>query len=143
MVDVKSGTRSPIPTRVVIYGVDADGTVQAIKTDGTGIKSFQDASTWSITVTADNVAATATKAAEVGKSHYITSVSASYSAAAIGLLTTKDGVATIGNYHAHNQRDVTPTRPLKITEGASFEAALAASGSVGVIGAVTATGYTV
>lgn len=143
MVDVKSGTRSPIPTRVVIYGVAADGTAQAIETDGAGIKSYEDASTWSVTATADNLAVTATRAAEAGKSHYITSISGGYSNAAIGLMEMKDGVATVGNYHTHDQRDVALSRPLKITEGALAEISLEASGTAGIIGAVTMTGYTV
>lgn len=99
--------------------------------------------TWSETTTADNAAATVTKAAEAGKSHYITSISGSFSAAAIRLATLKDGATTKGNFHVHNQREITFDKPLKITAGAAAELSLAASGTAGVIGAVTMQGYTI
>lgn len=101
------------------------------------------ASTWSITATADNAAATVTRAGEAGKSHFITSISGSFSAAAIKLLTLKDGAAIIGNFHVHNQREIVFAKPIKITAGAAAELSLAASGTAAVIGAVTMTGYTI
>lgn len=97
---------------------------------------------WTVTATADNSAATATKAAESGKAHYICSISGSFSAAVIKLMTLKDGTTVIGNFHVHNQRDVTFDRPVRITTGAAAELSLAASGAGGTIGAVTITGFT-
>jgi len=99
-------------------------------------------SKWSETATADNAAATATHAAESGNAHYVTGVSGSFSAAAIKLLTLKDGSTIIGNYHVHNQRDIVFDEPLRITSGAAVVVSLAASGSAGVIGAVVVTGFT-
>ena len=100
-------------------------------------------SKWSVTVTADNAAATATKAAEARKAHYITGIHASFSAALIKLLTLKDGTTVIGNFYVHNQRDILFAKPVRITEGALAEASLAASGAGGTIGAVTMTGFTI
>ncbi|MHA1754690.1 MAG: hypothetical protein ACTSYR_04150 [Candidatus Odinarchaeia archaeon] len=109
------------------------------------ISNYQDnygVSTWSVTATADNDVATATKTAEEGKSHYITSISGSFSAAAIQLMELKDDTDTIGNYHVHNQRDIVFAKPVKITAGNAVSLTLAASGSGGVIGAVTLVGFT-
>lgn len=101
------------------------------------------ASTWSVTTTADNAVATVTKAAESGKSHYITSISSSFSVAKIKLATLKDGATVIGNYHVHNQRDIVFAKPVKLTAGNAAELSLAASGTAAEIGAVTMTGYTI
>lgn len=98
---------------------------------------------WTVTITADNAAATATKAAETKKAHYVTSIHASFLSAAIKLLTLKDGTTVIGNFHVHNQRDIIFPRPVRITMGALAEASLAASGAGGNIGAVTMTGFTI
>lgn len=91
------------------------------------------------TTTADNAAATITLADVSGQSYFITSISASFSAAAIKLLTVKDGATTVGNFHVHNQRDIVFDHPLEIRGAA--EVSLAASGTGGVIGAVTVTYY--
>lgn len=99
-------------------------------------------STWSVTATADNAAATATKAAEAGKSHYITAISGSFSAAAIKLMTIKDGAAIIDNFYVHNALGLVFPNPIKITAGNLAELSLAASGTAGVIGAVNLHGYT-
>lgn len=143
MPSIKSPTRSTIPERVVVYGVDSAGVATELLSDSGGIVTKPDASTWSITATSDNAIATATKAAEAGKSHYITSIAGSYSAANIGLITVSDGAAVVGNYHTHNQRDVVLSRPFRAVSGNAVSVSLAASGTVGVIGAVTITGYTV
>lgn len=100
---------------------------------------------WTMTTTADNAAATVTKAAETDtlKAHYVTGVHGSFSAAIAGkLMTLKDGSTVIGNFHVHNQRDVLFARPVRITPGAAVELSLAASGAGGTIGAVTLTGFT-
>lgn len=98
--------------------------------------------TWAVTATADNAASTATKAAESGKSHYVTSISGSFSAAAIKLLTLKDGTTVIGNHYVHNAFGLTFPNPIKLTSGNLAELSLAASGTAGVIGAVTLNGFT-
>jgi len=98
---------------------------------------------WTETVTANNAAATVTHAAETVGAHYITSISGSFSAAAIKLMTLKDGTTVIGNYHIHNADFIPFAKPIRITMGAIAELSLAASGTGGVIGAVTMTGFTV
>jgi len=100
-------------------------------------------SKWTETTTANNSAATATRTAESGKSHYVTSVHGSFSAANIKLMTLKDGATIIGNFHVHNQRDVIFDKPVRITQGNAAVVELAASGTGGEIGAVTMCGYTV
>lgn len=97
-------------------------------------------SEWSITATADNLPATATKAGEAGKSHFVTSISGSFSVANIKLMTLKDGAGVIGNYHVNNQRDLVFANPLKLTAGNAAELSLAASGTATQIGAVTMSG---
>lgn len=97
----------------------------------------------SSTTTADNAAATVTIAdtAAGGQSHYVTSISASFSAAIAGkLMTLKDGATVVGNYHVHNQRDIVFASPIEIRGAA--EVSLAASGAGGTIGAVTVSYYT-
>lgn len=90
-----------------------------------------------------NALATATKAAQIGKSHYITAVSGSYSAAAAGkLLQVKDGATVIAEFHVHNSFSHTFPKPIWITAGAACSAELAASGTAGVDGAVTLSGIT-
>lgn len=97
---------------------------------------------WILTATADNAAATVTKPGETGKNHYITSISGSFSGAAVKLMTLKQDATVKGNFHVHNQRDIVFARPVKFQSGASVELSLAASGTAGVIGAVVMTGYT-
>lgn len=104
--------------------------------------SSTDVSKWSVTGTADNATASATRAAETGKAHYVTGIHGSFSAANIKLMTLKDGSTIIGNFHVHNQRDVHFDRPLRITQGNAALLELAASGVGGQIGAVTITGFT-
>lgn len=100
---------------------------------------------WSITVTADNAAATVQRAAEAGKQHCIVSISGSFSTAqaAAKLMTLKDGATTIGNFHVFNNRDVVFTKPIRLTAGNLAELSLPASGTGGQIGAVTLTGITI
>lgn len=100
------------------------------------------AADWSITATGDNVAATTTKAAEPGKSHYVTYVGGSYSGAVNGgEMLLRDGTATIGDYFVHDQRGISLNFPLRITEGNSVSLTLAAGG-LGVRGACTLQGFT-
>jgi len=105
---------------------------------------IRDFAEWSITTTADNAAATVTRAAEAGKQHCILSISGSFSAAVAGkLMTLKDGATIIGNFHVHNQRDIVFERPLKLSVNSLAELSLAASGTATQIGAVTMTGFTI
>lgn len=105
---------------------------------------------WCLTATADNAAATVTKAGQAGQnafgegiSHYVTGIAGSFSAAAIKLLTLKDGATVIGNWYVHNAFALTFPKPIKITAGNAVELSLAASGTAGTIGAVVLMGYTI
>lgn len=98
-------------------------------------------SRFSKTAKATNALATATETAVTGKRHVITVVSASYEAAAIGLLQIKDGVTVIWEHFVHNQIHLEGLE-LQNTKGAAISAELAASGSVGVDGAVNIQGFT-
>src|SRR5262245_13395248 len=105
---------------------------------------IKDISEWSITVTADNAAATVTRAAEAGRVHCITSISGSFSVANAGkLMTLKDGTTVIGNYHVMSVRDVPLEFPIRLSPNTLAELSLAASGTAGQIGAVTMTGFTI
>jgi hypothetical protein len=102
-------------------------------------------SAWSVAGAAqDNLPASATRAAEVGKSHYITGVSAAFSAAVAGkLLEIKDGATVIYRTYVHNARDLTFPKPLQGTAGNAVSAELAASGTAGQFGVVSLAGYTI
>lgn len=104
--------------------------------------ALDNASTWSLTATATAAAATVARAAEAGKSHYVTSISGSFGAAQIALLTLSDGATVIQNHHVHNQRTIEFAKPVKITPGNAVSASLGAGGA-GVVGAVVMTGYTI
>jgi hypothetical protein len=93
----------------------------------------------------DNVVALASKVGEAGKSHYITSVFATYTASLTskGTLTIKDGTTIISEVDLESSRDVTFGKPIKITSGNSVSADLSASGTAGVIGKINLTGFTI
>lgn len=102
-------------------------------------------SEWTETVAGiDNATATAMHPAPASNQcHYVTSISASFSAAVAGkLLTLKDGNTVIGNYYVHNQRDIPLPKPLRMTNGNAVSLVLAASGVGGQLGAVTLKGFT-
>lgn len=90
----------------------------------------------------DNAAATATRAAETGKIHYITGVFASYSAAKTLLLQIKDGSTVIAEQYVVNSEAITFPTPIRATKGNAVSAVLAASGTDGTIGKVNLTGFT-
>jgi len=96
------------------------------------------------TANADNALVTATHSAVSGKHHYITSLSGGFSAPVGGaLLVLKDGATEIGRWYVHNGIDLNfADAPLKCTPGNAVSAELAASGTLGVIGAVNVTLYT-
>ena len=104
---------------------------------------IKDVAEWSITTTADNAAATVTRAAEVGRVHCIVSISGSFSVANIKLMTLKDGTTVIGNFHVHNQRDIVFDKPVRLSPNSLAELSLAASGTATQIGAVAMAGFTV
>jgi hypothetical protein len=78
---------SAVALAMLASGKNPDGTTIAPTTP-----------TWTETATADNAAATATRPAVAGQSHYITSVSGSFSAAAIKLMTLKDATVVEANF---------------------------------------------
>ncbi len=90
----------------------------------------------------DNAESTATHAAETDNAHFVTGVSASYDAAAIGLLQIKDGTTVIYEIEVHNAQDVEFVHPLQISRGAACSAVLAASGTGGVTSQVWLRGFT-
>lgn len=99
---------------------------------------------WVESATADNAVATATRAAApAGERHRITGVTASFGAAAAGkLLEILDGSTVIWSGFVHDQLSVSFAAPLAGADGGPVSARLAASGGLGVVGAVTLTGYT-
>jgi hypothetical protein len=97
---------------------------------------------WVVTASADNAAATATRAAEAGKTHHITAVFASFSGAATQLLQIKDGAAVIAEQYVYSSAVITLPKPIEVTEGNAVSAVLAASGGLGVLGKVNLSGFT-
>ena len=102
----------------------------------------QDVSLWTERAEATAAAATAVRAAEVGRTHYIVSVVASYGAAQIGGLDVSDGPTVVLSTHVHNQLVISLPRPLKATAGNAVSATLGA-GAAGVVGRVNIIGFTV
>lgn len=98
-------------------------------------------SAWTQTASAVAALATASRPAVTYDEHYITGVSASYSAAQIGLLQIKDGATVVWEGYVHNQKDVSFPKPLQLTNGNAVSAELTA-GAAGVTGKVTLIGYT-
>ena len=102
----------------------------------------QDISLWTERAEATAAAATATRAAEAGRSHYIVSVVAGYGAAQIGGLDVSDGPTVVLSTHVHNQLVISLPRPLKATAGNAVSVTLGA-GATGVVGRVNIIGFTV
>lgn len=84
--------------------------------------------------------ASAVKAAQPNTRHFVTSISASYSAAQVGFLTLLAGAAVVWRGYVHNARDLSFASPIEIPDNTAVELRLAA-GAAGVIGSVTVTGY--
>ena len=121
-------------------GISKDHVALAVKdatTEAHGV------STWVVTDDGDNATVTATKAGEIGKSHYITGIHGSFSAAKIKGMALQYGITPIAAYHVHNFRDIVFTKPIKVTTGEDAILALEASGSAGTYGSVTMEGYTI
>jgi co-chaperonin GroES (HSP10) len=85
--------------------------------------------------------ATATRPAESGNRHSIVAVSASYSAAQVGLLQIKVGANVVWERYVHNACDIDLTGAIRGSNGAAVSAELAA-GAAGVTGTVTISGVT-
>lgn len=102
-------------------------------------------SSWVESTTADNAVATATRAAPSGGiSHYITSVSGSFSATVSGAtLTLKQGTTEVARWNVYDSFSLSFSSPIKLDPGDAANLELAASGTLGNIGAVNMTGYTI
>jgi hypothetical protein len=105
---------------------------------------YREVSSWDETANADNAVATATRAAPAGGlSHFITSVAGGFSAAAAGkTLILKQGVTERARWYVHNSLVLSLPSPIKLDPGTVANLELQASGTLGVIGAATMTGYT-
>ena len=99
---------------------------------------------WTATETKDNALATASKTApSEGKSHYVTGLSASFSAAAAGKqLQLKAGTTVLGTWYVHDALDVAFPAPIVIPGSQAVSAELEASGTGGTVGAVVLMGRT-
>lgn len=99
-------------------------------------------SPWSVTDLQTEAIATATKAAEVGKSHYVTLAISCMESGAPQRVQLKDGTTVLASWHAG---PVSPPTifipPLKITQGALVSLNIAA-GAASVDGMVTLFGFT-
>lgn len=82
--------------------------------------------------------ATATRAAEAGKSHFVTGVLASYATAAdIGTVEIRDGSTVMARLNVHEMASIQLATPLVGTPGNAVSAVLAAgtaNGDVTLIG---------
>jgi hypothetical protein len=77
-------------------------------------------------------------------SHYITSIAGSFTAAVAGkVLQLKDDTTVIGEFAVHNSFVHNFAKPMKITANKDASLVLAASGTGGVLGKVTLSGYTI
>jgi len=98
---------------------------------------------WTGDAQADNALATATKAAQVDKTHYLCAVIAGYSNANAGkLVTVKDGATIVLRARIHNSLELVFANPLRITRGNAVSAELDASGTAGQNGNVAILGFT-
>jgi hypothetical protein len=99
---------------------------------------------WIAADTADNAAATATKAAPSGGiSHYITSVSASFDASVSGAqLILKHGTTEMARWYVYDAFALVFPSAIQLPPGTAANLELAASGTAGTTGAVNLSGYT-
>lgn len=113
-------------------------------TDSVTIVNEHEVSTWNEQANATNATATATHAAAVGFTHYLTAVLLSFSTAtpsAPVAATIADGAGTIATFYVVQTTLLTFPRPLKMTSGNAVAVALP-TGGVGVVGRVFIAGYT-
>lgn len=105
--------------------------------------STRQKASWVETDNADNAVATATRAAVADQSHFITGISASFSAAAAGkLLLLKEGSVEKMRFHVTNDFSEDFNSPVQLDPGLEANLVLVASGTGAVIGAVNIKGYT-
>lgn len=99
---------------------------------------------WIETDNATNATATATRAATSGaRSHYVTSIAASFSGSVAGVqLVLNEGATEIGRWYVHDVFALVFPSPIKIDPGNATSLVLSAGGA-GVVGSVTLNGYTV
>ncbi|MDB4352382.1 hypothetical protein OAA60_03015 [Porticoccaceae bacterium] len=102
-------------------------------------------SDWIDVATADNAAATATKAAAGGGiSHYVTSISGGYSSTKSGLtLILKNGTVEMGRWYVYDSKEIVFDSPIKLPPNTVANLVLAASGTGGHIGSAVMTGYSI
>lgn len=101
-----------------------------------------DISKWTIGITADNTSGVAARSAVSGRTHYVTSLSASFSTTNLKLLTLGDGTTTL-SWYVYDHVELSWPKPLKFVQGAAVTATLAATGTGGQIGTVVLTGFTI
>lgn len=98
---------------------------------------------WVVKDSKDNAPATAAKAADsAGRSHHVTGVYASYSAAKTGLLQIKVDTAVVFEHYVVNSEAINFEIPIQCAPGKAVSAELAASGTAGNIGKVNLVGFT-
>ena len=98
---------------------------------------------WIATDNADNAAATATKAAVAAQRHYITSVAGGFDAAVSGAtLILKSGSTELGRWNVYDTFALVFPSPIEVAAGTVANLVLEASGTAGITGAATMTGYT-
>jgi len=97
---------------------------------------------WIEKASGDNAVITATKAAVVSKSHYISAILAGYTKEATGLLTIKDGTTIKAEYPVYNSDIIVLPVPIKCTAGNAVSVTLTASGASGNIGKLNLVGFT-
>jgi hypothetical protein len=98
---------------------------------------------WVESAQATNGLASATRAAPAGgMSHYITSVSGTFSATTtVQLMVLKQGSTIVARWHTRGGFELAFSSPIRIDPAVAVTLELPAGGS-GVVGAVTLTGYT-
>lgn len=100
---------------------------------------------WVEGATADNAAATASRAAPAGGvRHFITSVSASFSASQSTkkLLELRYGSTVVASWYVADEVVLSFSSPIELPPGQVANLVLAASGTGGQVGAVVLTGHT-
>jgi hypothetical protein len=138
---MRSGT-GDVAGRTVVHMVDGQGVAVPV-----GVATPLPTSTapvpatWSATAAAANALAVATRPAETGKSHHITTVLASFSGSATARLQVKDGGALIAEHYVANGAVISLAAPRKASAGNQVSAELAAGG-LGITGSVTLLGFT-
>jgi len=99
--------------------------------------------TFTDTDAATNDVATATKAAAgEARRHFITHVSASFSAAAIASLELRHGSTVIHKWNVHNSLVVNFDHPIELPPNVAANAVLAAGGAT-IVGNVNLSGFTI